>query len=644
MALPAGRTAYKKKDGILTLTPDQQTVTWTPNTGGPAQVSLSVANVTNLQQTPDSAAKTMLKVFAKPSEGGEPVPYLFHFNTSEAKDEAKAVRDLLSRLLAEMKNSDPNVPTPNVGTPNTQANGNGGSGASGSMAFASAVNKSQQASLQWFDDSQLKNNYELQQSLMKKDPSLHRTYMEAMAMKPDTITGSAFNTQFWSTRINMLRAHAIETSQKGGQYNVLSTVRAKSDNGELKLNLTVEQIQMLLAQYPLIRRIYNENVPPRSDKDFWVEFFTSRLCTRLRGERVEENANFSPLFDKHDINENTPSYHSKIMAQNVPHIIDIEANEENQGGVRSGNKKDVEMRPSKHVAIVKTVNSVSERIMANVAPSDPNDEVANEAYTQLGLRDLRGPEEEHRIMLNVKEQNKLFAKRDAAPSSNAQVFAKQNPDDVLFDIQADLATLVEDGVGGLDLAAGIGFNDDSESDEEDNSPAKRNHVGSRSILRVAEKEILHGISQQRAQQYGHASDDTTPMGLSRAMADRCSLTHATTVEFLHQFWSAFLSGDPDRAAELQYLAESLAKSIDRINVVAEEATKEREELIKKRKQDIRDHYERTGKKIRWKSDMVEGGREAVIKLMQPVLDAIDGARSKYADALAAEGIKVSTES
>lgn len=47
MAVPAGRTLYKKKDGILTLTPDQQTVTWTPNTGGPPTVSLPVANITS---------------------------------------------------------------------------------------------------------------------------------------------------------------------------------------------------------------------------------------------------------------------------------------------------------------------------------------------------------------------------------------------------------------------------------------------------------------------------------------------------------------------------------------------------------------------------------------------------------------------
>jgi transcription initiation factor TFIIH subunit 1 len=49
MAIPTGATAYKKKDGILTLTPDQKTVIWTPNAAaaGPPALSLSIWNITS---------------------------------------------------------------------------------------------------------------------------------------------------------------------------------------------------------------------------------------------------------------------------------------------------------------------------------------------------------------------------------------------------------------------------------------------------------------------------------------------------------------------------------------------------------------------------------------------------------------------
>jgi transcription initiation factor TFIIH subunit 1 len=611
----------------------------------------------------------MLRIFEKAAaEGAEPVTYLFHFNTSEAKAEAQAVKELLSRLLVEAKSKDPSVPRPTGGDANSSSvpNGNGkgaasGGGVSASMAFASAAN-SQPSSLRWFDDNQLKEDIELQQSLMKKDGSLHRTYMEAMSTKPDSISGAAFNSQFWSTRTNLLRAHAIESNQKKGAYNVLSTVKPRTVDGELKLNISVEQVQMIFAQHPLVKRIYNENVPKLSEAQFWSRFFLSRLSKKLRGERVLDNDTADALFDKYDATENTQGLQSKIMAQSVPHIIDIEANEENQGGFRSGNAKDVEMRPRANIPIVRTLNSLSEKIMANVAPSDvvigteggADDAARETTYNNLALRDLRGDAAEHRITLNVKGQSTFFSKRDAAPSSNARLFAKQDVGDVLFEIQGDLDTLEGDGAAGIDLHAGIGFNEDSESDEDDddqgqgkkaNATSKHTHVGSRSAIRAAEKDIMARVHQQRAQRHGHALDDASapPMGLPKHIADKCALTHATTLEFLHQFWAAFLSGDPDRAAELQYLAQSLANSAARIAAVADEAAREREDTIKRRRQEIRDHYERTGKKIRWKSDMVGGGRDAVTKLMQPALSALERAQAEYSRALAAEGIQVSTE-
>ncbi|KAI9155320.1 transcription and DNA repair factor IIH subunit tcf-29 [Paramyrothecium foliicola] len=646
MATPVGRTLYKKKEGILTLTADHNTVTWTPNSGGPPTVTLPVASITNLQQTPDSSPKVMLKIFEKPANGGEAATYLFHFNTTEAKDEAKAVKDLLSKLLGDLRSNDAGVPKPTPGTPSGGAastpNSNAAGSASAAMAFASAVN-AQPSSSRWFDDSQLKNDIELQQSLMKKDRSLHQTYVEALATKPESISGAAFNAQFWSTRTNMLRAHAIEINQKKGAYNVLSTVKPRTVDGELKLNISVEQVQMIFTQHPLVKRIYNENVPKLSEAEFWSRFFLSKLSKKLRGERVADNDPPDNLFDRYDASENTAEFQSRIMAQSVPHIIDLEGNEVNQGGVSSGNAKDVEMRPRKNVPIIKTLNSLSEKIMANVAPSDmvPDDATsARDTFDQLALRDLRGDAKEHRIMLNVKEQNTFFSKRSSAPSAISQVFAKQNPRDVLSKIQGTLGTIKDNGAGGIDLHTNLGFDEESDSEDEG---LKRAHVGSRASIAAAEKDIMGRVHQRRSQKYGHSTDATTPMGLPVHLAQKAALTHATTVEFLHQFWNAFLSGDPDRAPELVYLAESLKRSTVRINAVADDADKERDEMIRKRKQEIRDHFERTGKKIKWKPDMAGGGRDAVFKLMQPTLDALDRAQADYARALAAEGIQASTE-
>ncbi|OAR03167.1 hypothetical protein LLEC1_02246 [Akanthomyces lecanii] len=636
---PAGRTLYKKKDGILTISPDLQTVTWTHNSGGPSTVSLPVSKITNLQQTPDGAPKVMLKIFEQNPSGGDAITYLFHFNTDEAKREATSFKDVLSRLLSEVRSGDPNVPRPAGSSTPRGASGTGGS-ASATMAFASAVN-TQPSSTRWFDDQQLKNDIELQRSLMKKDLGLNETYMDALSTKPESISVAAFNSQFWSTRTNLLRAHAIESNQKKGPYNVLSTVKPRTVDGEMKLNISVEQVQMIFAQHPLVKRIYNENVPKLSEADFWSRFFLSRLSKKLRGERFTDSDTNDAIFDKYDVNENLQNVQSKIMSQQVPHIIDIEANEENQGGFKSGNAKDVEMRPRANIPIVQTLNSLSEKIMANVAPSDTPDDDRAGYYRELALRDLRGDAQEHRIMLNVKEQNKFFAKHDSSPSSNAEIFAKQNPATVLLKMQGVFKGVAIDTNAGMDLQAAINFDDGSESEEEESS--KKQQSSARRAVIGAEKDVLSGILQQRSQKYGHASDASTPMGLPAQIVERCTLTHATTVEFLHQFWGAFLSGDPDRAGELQYLAESLRRSTSRIQVVADDAGRERDETIRRTKQEIRDHFDKTGKKIRWKSDMVGGGRDAVVKMMQPTLDALERAQADYARALAAEGVQLSTE-
>jgi transcription initiation factor TFIIH subunit 1 len=585
----------------------------------------------DLQQTPETAAKVMLKIFEKSPDAAEPVTHLFHFNSAtNPRGEANNVKDALTNLIAAAKANDASVPRANGVAP-----------ASAAMAIASAV-KSGSGANRWYDDAQLKTDIELQQSLMKKDPALHRTYMESRRTKPDTISDSQFNSQFWSTRTNILRAHAVETHQKRGSYNVLSAVKPRQVDGELKMNISAEQVQLIFSQHPLVKRVYDENVPKLNEMDFWSRFFLSRLFKKLKGERVTEADSTDPTFDRYLDASNDDALSRALLEAHIPHIIDLEGNEENQGGTKGGNRKDNEMTP-RYVPIVRTLNSLSEKIMAHVAPSDinPADPIGmdEETYNSLALRDLQGDAEENRIMLNIKEQTQFFSNEKSELSEEAALYAKQVPSDVLLDLQSDvdLEMMGVNASGGLDLRSAIGVVEDSDSeDEEEKVP----HVGSKASRLCAQKQIFEGITARRTEIDGSSSQNQLA-GLSQKIFDRLTLTHATTTEFLHHFWLVFLSGDADRATELAKMVETLERAMDRINAVAADAEKERNGIIQKQKDHLRDVYERTKKKLKMNS--VGGGEKVVKEMMEPTIKALQKATKEYRKALAAEGIDISRE-
>lgn len=570
----------------------------------------------------------MLKIFEKSPDAPEPVTHLFHFNSpTNPRGEANAIKDVLTNLISAAKATDASVPRPN--------------GASPAMAIASAI-KSGSLTSRWYDDAQLKTDIELQQSLMKKDPALHRTYMEARRTKPETISDSQFNSQFWSTRTNNLRAHAIETHQKRGSYNVLSAVKPRQVDGELKMNISAEQVQLIFSQHPLVKRVYDENVPKLNEMEFWSRFFLSRLFKKLKGERITEADNTDPTFDRYLDAGNDDGLSKRLLETHIPHIIDLEGNEENQGGTKSGNRKDFTMRPGStaKVPIVRTLNSLSEKIMAHVAPSDvdPANPIGmdEETFNSLALRDLQGDAEENRIMLNIKEQTRFFSNEKTEMSSEAALYAKQVPSEVLLELETDLDPTVmgSTAAGGFDLRSAIGVLEDSDSEEDEEKPV---HVGSKASRLDAQRHILEAVAARRIEIDGSSSQNALA-GLSQKLFDRLTLTHATTTEFLHHFWVVFLSGDPDRAEELAKMVETLERAMNRINSVAADAEREREEIIQKQKKHIRDVWEQTGKKLKWNASSVGGGEKVVREMMEPTIKTLQKASREYRKALAAEGV------
>ena len=107
------------------------------------------------------------------------------------------------------------------------------------------------------------------------------------------------------------------------------------------------------------------------------------------------------------------------------------------------------------------------------------------------------------------------------------------------------------------------------------------------------------------------------------------MTHNTTVEFLHYFWTVFLSGDDTRTGELQNLVDTLEKSLERISAVAGQAESERAEGLKQIQQQEDEWFKRTGKRRKLDTSRVGGGKQTVQDLLRATVRAVKFADAEY---------------
>jgi transcription initiation factor TFIIH subunit 1 len=623
MTPPRGAAIYKKQDGVLAISKDRQAVSWTPNTppdapdAAPALV-VTVSTIMNLQQTPESSAKVMLKIFTQQKGQAEPVGHVFAFSSpSDARAEANAIKEALTTAIQAYKAAQ---------NGDTVASG----GSSAAMAMANAISGGKGSNV-WEDDEKLKSDLGLQQSLMRDDAMLKRTFEEARKLKPESLSNTQFTTQFWASRVHLLRAHAMSRSQAKGSYNVFSTLKPTSDGGDKKLSLSKEHVHLIFSQYPLVLRVYDNVVPkPYDETAFWSRFFQSRLFKKLRGLKIEQNDATDTVLDQYLDAEEFSGIRQRPGESQVSRIIDMEGNEENHSQ-RKGNAPYRELRPQSldKVPIIRTLNSLSEKLMAQVAPSDidPSQPIGMDeaTYESLKLRDLAGDPEQNRIILNVRDQSRFFTDAGntgedfkgstSLPPVDAKAAIKSVCDDLAqaFPQPGDAAIIVDDPDQEADDDAS-----DGEEKEKEASPAAQAYS---QIM-----ELVHQHSEQ-------TQEIPDQSGLSTAIYERLILTHASTNEFLHQFWAAFLSGDVSRANEIASLVESLNRAMDRINAVAMDAEGERNQLIRMAKRNAMDVQERTGVRRKVDSKAIKGGAEVVNQLLGPAISAVSIAMSKYRKAL-----------
>ncbi|KAI4620908.1 hypothetical protein J4E83_005271 [Alternaria metachromatica] len=633
---------YKKDKGRVAVSADGKTVSWKSTSGAanaPAPWSIAIADIGNLQQTPATAAKASIKIVVP-----EPAPlagnHTLTFTSATARDDQQNITSLLRKWIEASKQQSAPSPAPAAG-----GKDGGDSSASAAIAMAQTVTAGGKDNEENYDDAKLLADTTLQMSLLNSNPALRQRFDRALAEKPDSVGVLQFSMQFWSTRVHMLRSHATEKSQATGTYNVLSVIKSKSVNGTLMLSLTKEQIELLFRQHPIVQKAYNENVPQLSEGDFWERFFHSRLMKKLKGERIQEKDVLDPKLDKYLSYDETTD-NQDLLAASIPNFINIEANEQNHSQ-KQGNRPDWTMNPTNYekAPILRVLNRMSEKMMKEVPPSDGGRHgpvgVDEETYKELQLRDLQRADDDNRVVLRVQDQSRFFsAGQSVHTSTSAATYTKRTPAQALSTLQQDLRKFGGDGqLSRVDLHSTIDIDDESSSDEEESVP-KKTKVGSKSSRSAASSQIIAAVRKRHLHNDDYTSSKAIPtserakeLHVSEGVLENLTMTHNTTVEFLHYFWAVFYSGDPDRAGEIARLIETLDKSLDRIKAVADIAEAEREARIEHARKENEFANQRERKKRKFDPGAIRGGAKAVNQVVDPLIRAIDAARSQYKKAL-----------
>jgi transcription initiation factor TFIIH subunit 1 len=639
MQTATSNVAYKKKDGTLAVSEDGKYLFWTPSSppGASPAVTVPLADITNLQQTPATSPKALLKVVV----GQENYTFGFTHATNARKDQGD-ITGILQDSIAALKASSVAA----LAAKAAPAPGTDDRAQPAAMAIAKAA-ASKTADESWYDDRTLLDDFALQKSLLDSNKELQDRLTQAIRDKPETVSVPQLTSLFWGARLNLLRAHAVEKAQTQGEYNVLPEIKFVIKRAEKEgepdtrqLNITKEQIKLIFKQYPVVAEAYNAHSPPLSAAEFWTRFFGSRLLKKLKGEKIMHYDNTDAILDKYlDRPDGAP-----ISNMHVPHFIDLEGNEANHSQ-QKGNRPDLDMRPSsiEKVPILRILNNLSQKMIAHVAPEEGEAHapigIDEEKFEELRLRDLALNDVDNRIRLNVRDQRAIVGAADGL-SADAKLYAQQNPQEVLSAVRAEIqpSLLGADKVGILRLDTALGFLSDDEDDSDDDgqhsnggAAKKATRVGSKHAIASASAAVFSSI---RKHAQSAAMDTASLGGLDQSTFDTLTITHNTTTFFLHYFWTVFLSGDASRSSELAQLVSTLDRSIDRINAVAEEAEAARTARIALIEKQVKEIYKKTGKKRRVDYDtQAPPGRKIVDAMIRPTVVAVARATSAYRTAL-----------
>ena len=385
------------------------------------------------------------------------------------------------------------------------------------------------------------------------------------------------------------------------------------------MTLTAEHVHAIFEQYPFTKKVYDEVVPKKISDEitFWSRFFQSKLYKSLKGVKLVKEDEPDPVLDTYLEMPEIMGLRPKYSGSYIPKFIDLEGNELNTREKPQLQRFEQDQLVLDRAPVIRKLNALSEKLMASVKPSDVDVSAPigmDEAeYEALRLRDLAEDPEQNRIILNIRDQSRFFTEREQTKGDQQNPFRKQDPAKAVKKVCADITSHFPRP--GQEVISIPPVDDGDYYDEEDDGP--------QSGAITATEHIFSLIKTHKDQ----TAEIPATSGLPSAIYERLTLTHATTIEFLRQFWNAFLSGDASRVNEVASLVESLNRAVDRINAITDDAEKERQDSIRKEERAQAEILRKTGR--RKKIGDVGGGGAVVKQLMEPIIKSLGKAVEMY---------------
>ncbi|KAL3234880.1 General transcription and DNA repair factor IIH subunit TFB1 [Nakaseomyces bracarensis] len=565
----SGAASYKKVNGILTIDEDQSPaeLLWR-STDGDKQHKIVLDVIDKLQATPASSEKLMLRLIEKVNEDkkmknsdGEMVPvkpasHMFSFNNRDVMDNIKIT---LQQIISRYKDTEVNEEKRKIeGNP---------------LDHSQQAQQLELINTNRLDDSlsseNLLKNLKLQQSLLTTNKQLMRTFQETVInsqLPPD---------EFWSTRIPMLRAFALSTSQKIGPYNVLSTIKpvASSEN-QVNVNLSRDKIMSIFQNYPIAKKAYIDNVPKNfKESEFWARFFSSKLFRKLRGEKIMSNDRGDVIIDRYlTLDQEYDRKDDERLLHPVSKFIDLDGNLQDDP-VKKGNRKDFTMQPSRDINghhdgstdILKGMNRLSEKMTTALENEYSRSNLTNqndaeaELEQELEINDLNDEYKAEYSLVHLKLGTKTREKNPENIIASQQSEHIKITDPIvksqIYNVKASLINKLDL----TDVISGKGSDGENIVHEINQKVLK--------TVRINAKQAKHNNMDSSymaafTSNGGNEKDATTEVPID--LLESCRMLHSTCCEFLKHFYIHFQSGDQRQAGNVKKLYGHLKDCVEKL--------------------------------------------------------------------------------